>query len=756
MPPKKYRNYKPTTKTYTSTHLQTAKWLVIVESPSKCKKIEEYLGPDYHCISSKGHIRCIENLNSIDMTDYTIKFSIIEEKKGHIKEMLGTISQFSKEAIIIATDDDREGEAIGWHLCDHFGLDIDSIRRIKFNEITRGALLYAVANPGHIDMNLVKAQHCRQVLDMLVGFKISPILWQNIYKNIENSLSAGRCQTPALKLIYENKREIEACSIKMVYRIRGEFLGKGFMLSREFETEEDVLAFYKASQSHKHILSAKPPRMSYKNPPQPFNTSRLLQYASSHLGLSPKETMSLCQELYQGGFITYMRTDSQKYAKGFLEETREYLIREYGGDHRIIGQLTELIADASAPHEAIRCCHIDMISIDISNDRAVTLYHHIWKNTIQSCMSAYSYKSIDLVVSSSYEGALYHYSIEIPLYIGWMKIGKGVDVDVVQEASTFYMTVSSLVGSQNAYPISYEYLTSVETVKNRISHYTEASLIQKLEEMGIGRPSTYANIVDTLKERGYVNKENIEGRIMKIRNYILRRSTGREIGEFEIIETEKKIGEEKGKLVIQLIGEVVVDFLYRYFTDIFRYDYTATMEIFLDKIANGEINSHSICEDCHIKIIRLSETTGNKKETYHIKDSSEYILSFEKYGLVVKSKEKKNGEYEYKKIRKNLAIDLEKLKRGEYLLLDVLCSQKEGTEGASEDNEGKTSNIQRILTPNLSIRIGKYGSYIFYKTDKMRKPEFYKLNKFREPFLTCDKDVLIKWIYDTYNINDKS
>jgi DNA topoisomerase-1 len=720
------------------------KKLIIVESPSKCKKIEEFLGGEYRCISSKGHIRKIENLDAIAIGgDYSIKFSIIDEKKGHIKEMLSIIKQYPKDSIIIATDDDREGEAIGWHICDLFELDISTTMRIKFHEITKTAIINAVANPSHIDMNLVRAQHNRQVLDMLVGFKISPVLWSHIYRNPDNALSAGRCQTPALKLIYDNKREIDATPIKLMYKIRGQFLGKAFTLSKDFEREDEVLEFYKESQTHTHILSAKPPRLSYKSPPLPFNTSRLLQYASTHLGLSPKETMRICQGLYQEGYITYMRTDSQKYAATFLEEARRFLLKENGKDERILGEnLGELTADENTAHEAIRCCHIEISSIEGDGS---SLYHHIWKNTVQSCMSSYKYNSIDLTVSSPLgTKAVYHYVIEIPSYMGWMRLESKCGAIDIQEASTFYMAVTAMVGSQNSCHIEYEYLTTADTIKNRGSHYTEASLIQKLEDLGIGRPSTYAGIVDTLKERGYVKKENIEGKSVKIANYILRGRDTR--GTLEKVEVEKKIGNEQGKLVIQFIGQVVVDFLYDHYLDLFEYGYTAKMEAQLDAIANGS-GEPTICDDCHIKIMELSKgIEDTKKKEYPIDEN--HVLVCEKYGPVLKKREIKgiegiegiNGiEGGYIKIKKD--IDLEKIKRGEYSLAELTLSQTEIVGG---------SNIQRVLTPDLSIRMGKYGSYIFYKTVKMGKPDFYKLSNFHQPFLTCDKDVLVDWIQETY------
>jgi DNA topoisomerase-1 len=574
-----------------------------------------------------------------------------------------------------------------------------------------------------------------------------------------------------------------------MYKIRGLFLGKVFTLSREFETEEEVLAFYKGSQGHSHILSAKPPRLSYKSPPLPFNTSRLLQYASNHLGLSPKDTMRICQGLYQEGHITYMRTESQKYAAGFIEETRDFLLRENGGDVRILGENMELLmADASAPHEAIRCCHIETTSI--VGDGA-TLYHHIWKNTIQSCMASYAYKSVDLSVTSPIGANIaYHYMIEIPVYMGWMRFeNKGSrmggdtaatppDTQAIQEASTFYMTVGAMLGSQNACPIEYDYLTTVESVKNGGSHYTEAGLIQKLEDLGIGRPSTYAGIVDTLKERGYVKKENIEGKLVRVKNYILRRmakpvakpvtepvaklvakpvaklvAKDSVNSELEIVESDKKIGGEQNKLIIQFIGQVVVDFLYDHFLDLFEYGYTAKMESQLDAIANGSLEPGlwangslepglcGLCADCHIKIIELSKNiTGEaKKKKYYIED--EYFLTCEKYGPVLRNPNLLGDLPEYIRIKKN--IDLDKLKRNGYILSDLIDGSQIG------GDKDTSSKIQRVLTEDLSIRMGKYGSYIFYKTKEMKKPEFFKLQNF-PMFMTCEKEDLIKWIQEKY------
>lgn len=306
-----------------------AKYLVIVESASKCLKIEAYLGSQYKCIASNGHIRQIEGLKSIDTKrNYEPKFTIPKEKVKHVEQMRTILGMFSNTNIILATDDDREGEAIAWHICETFGLSVTDTPRIKFNEITKTAILRAVNNPIRIDMDLVRAQHARQVLDMLVGFKISPLLWKYLYNDKSNGLSAGRCQTPALRLVYDNEKLKTAPALS--YRTRGKFTARNidFTLSKDFTNKEDAREFLSKSIDFKHYLSIGSPTESIRGPPQPFNTSRLLQHVSH---LSPKETMALCQTLYQEGHITYMRTDSTKYSKEFLVEAKTHILNKWGG-----------------------------------------------------------------------------------------------------------------------------------------------------------------------------------------------------------------------------------------------------------------------------------------------------------------------------------------------------------------------------------------------------------------------------------------
>ena len=312
-----------------SDNLSTASYLIIVESPSKCAKIESYLGLNYCCIASKGHIRSVNGLRSIDTKGtFEPKFTELSEKKDHIMFMKQIISKFSKEKIILATDDDREGEAIAWHICEHFGLPVETTQRIIFHEVTKPALLASIKSPTVVNLELVKAQHARQVLDVIVGYKISPMLWKYLYNDSNNSLSAGRCQTPALRLVYDNENERKKKdNIQTYYKTIASFFEEPlqFTLNVEFQTKKEVEEHMKKSVNHKHMLSIGTSHEITRTPPVPLHTSRLLQLANNTLHISPSETMRLCQQLYQTGYITYMRTESTKYAKPFLNEVSNYI-----------------------------------------------------------------------------------------------------------------------------------------------------------------------------------------------------------------------------------------------------------------------------------------------------------------------------------------------------------------------------------------------------------------------------------------------
>lgn len=769
---------------------ENAKILIIVESPSKCDKIESYLGSQYCCIASKGHIRTIDGIKAIDIKKtFEPTFSIIIEKKKHIEWMRTIISRFQKENIILATDDDREGEAIAWHICDIFNLPIESTKRIIFHEVTKTALLESVSSPIIVNMNLVKAQHARQVLDIIVGYKISPYLWKYLFNTKDNSLSAGRCQTPALRLIYDNEKE-KNTNIETKYKTTTIFFSKqiSYELNKEFENREQVLEFLQKSPDFNYQLSIKDPIKSIKSPPKPFHTSRLLQITSNVLHISPKETMDLCQKLYQSGHITYMRTESSQYSLPFLKKAEEYINNKFG--NKYLGKIEDLQnKDSSNPHEAIRVTNIEITGIDCGEPKLISLYKLIWRNTVESCMSSAEYNNTKTVITAPLD-LEYHHTIEVPIFLGWKKIfEKSIDEEQNSGLSIIMYLKSLLQTSQK---FSYQWIDSIVVLRNKHQHYTEASLINKLEEIGIGRPSTFASIIDTILTRGYVKKINLEGSLIKCEEYKLVEK------KIETKTKEKIFGNEKNKLVIQPIGILTIEFLLKTFEKMFSYEYTKKMEQDLDMVSSGiESEWSKICSHCFKEIKTLSkEIKDLSKQTYKIDENHEII--FAPFGAIIRrnylddNNEKKT---ELLQIRKDITIDLEKIKEGFYDISDILeiknnylgehegepvylksgkfgyyieCGEKKQSikslkKSADEitindvkdilsGSQIDDKNILRKLDEYTSVRKGKYGPYIFYQRPNMKKPEFYNIKKFNKGFFNCEAQELLNWLQETYGI----
>lgn len=862
MPPKRYytkrtsfTNVQPKSisKSIVSS-VKNAKWLVIVESPSKCAKIEEYLlslehdpiyGGKYACIASKGHIRTIDGLKSINTkTDFAPTFSIIEGKERHLREMMECVSKFPKENVLIATDDDREGEAIGWHICETCELPIETTKRILFHEITQHAICDAVKNPTVLNMSLVFAQHSRQVLDVVVGYTISPLLWKHIYNDKLNGLSAGRCQTPALRIIYDHSQAIkhkteQICDTK--YTVSGSFFEKNlrFDLSRHFSTEAELLDFLEKSKTHVYAMEMMPAKESCKSPPKPFTTSRLLQSASSSLKYSPKKTMELCQQLYQAGLITYMRTDSSKYSPVFLKQVDTYIQNEWG-DPRLLGNIDELEnCDGANPHEAIRVTNIRTRTI-VDDDRQLALmYKFIWKNTIESCMATAKYNSRLIKLTSPDPKSYYGYTLEIPIFLGWKNVSlkndaseDGVDMAMYQTGLQFYLEALN-----DGRPVLANYIETTVASENRVNHYTEATLIHRLEELGIGRPSTYATIVETIQERGYVKKTDIKGTAVQCREYKLRYTNISET-TLEKVEIEKVFGNEKGKLVITPTGIIVVEFLLQYFEGLFSYDYTKNMESSLDIISESPPKTagetwNVICKECYQMIKQLQKPlTKIKRDTYTLDKTHELV--FHSNGASIKQVNE-DGTFEYRTVKQNIDIDLGKLKNGEYTVSDLVeipeehlgtflgdnvllksgkyglyveCGElktsvkpiekpadeitltdvlpflieKQQTKQSNmiknelystdipndlstiantyrdiyTKSEPSSTNItppnMRILTPEMSLRRGKYGEYIYYKTDKMKTPSFLNIKKYKGNCWEGDASDIVDWVKTTYRL----
>jgi DNA topoisomerase-1 len=749
--------------------------LLIVESPAKCKKIEEYLGNGYKCIASFGHITELNGLESIDISNnFSPHFRVDSTKNQQIEKIRKAITNSSE--VLIATDDDREGEAIGWHICQQFKLNVNTTKRIIFNEITKTALQRAVQTPLTLNLDLVHAQQARQILDILVGYKISPILWKYIKLDSKQVLSAGRCQTPALKLIYDNQREIDNSPNKIVYNTTGYFTNKNipFDLDYNYDNEETIGIFLEETVNHQHIFNLSEPKNTTKNPPLPFITSTIQQVASNEFKYSPKETMSICQKLYEGGFITYMRTDSKIYSKEFIEKSKEFIRDEYGEEyiHTNIDLLSETgevkiskkkknedKVKAQEAHEAIRPTDILRKSLpDEMESKEKKIYKLIWTNTVESCMSPAIYKSITATISAA-ENHNYKYSSEQAVFPGW-KI-----VDGYELSNPTYVFLQTI---KNNSRINYNRVISKVTMKETKHHYTEAKLVQLLEEKSIGRPSTFASIIDKIQARGYVKKENVTGKKLSCVDFEL---VGEEITE---INTEREFGNEKGKLVIQPIGVVVCEFLIKYYDDLFKYEYTKYMEDILDNISKGNTVWYDLCRECLAQI---------ENSTYQI-NLIEKISANQSHSNEANEANEANGDETIKKESKFTSKKLGKynnetltLKRGKYGLYVVWGENKKSLSGIDKEVseitlndvisfinrpvtnhyqiQGQTTdnpNMVRYINNDMSIRKGKYGDYIFYKTKSMKMPKFLSLLKYKGDYKTDTLNSFNSWVKETYNI----
>tara|TARA_B110000259_G_scaffold188344_2_gene246617 strand:- start:6974 stop:9346 length:2373 start_codon:yes stop_codon:yes gene_type:complete len=784
--------------------------LVIVESPAKCGKIEKYLGSGYKVLGSYGHITHLSSLKQIDFeNNYKPKFEIADAKKSHISKLKQAISN-AKE-VILATDDDREGEAIAWHITQVFKLNPDKTKRIIFHEITERAIKKAMDNPVIINMDLVFAQQGRQILDLIVGFKITPTLWKHIVSNTKNSLSAGRCQTPALRLVYENYKEIQESPGKLSFNTTGIFTGRNlvFTLNHNHISHEEIKSFLELSKTHNHILSKEVEKETKKSQPIPFTTSGLQQSANNIMNISPKDTMSLAQKLYEGGFITYMRTDSKVYCEEFIESGIEYITKNYNSRHLNpdMGSITQRDTDNNDPeddkkskkkkennnaqeaHEAIRPTNISLEKLPDDGDgftpRHRKLYKLIWNNALESMMSPAKYKQQTAKISAP-ENNHYKYTVEENIFPGWKAV-QGI------EPEKYYKYLQNLK-CDTVIPSK---ILAKQTLKELKSHYTEARLVQLLEQRGIGRPSTFSSLIDKIQERSYVKKENIEGKKLATIDYIF------EDGNITEERSEKEFGNEKNKLVISQMGILVIEFLIKYFNDMFDYDYTKKMEDDLDLIAHGKKKYEVLCDDCNrlieklIKDNSLLSSSNGSSLKLNIKIDDKHTYTIGKNGPIIKYTKPDNsmGFYGVKP-----DIDMERLKNGEYKLEEIILLKEDNVKILGEHNgkivylkSGKfgsylqcgeikkslkfvkinipLKNIQlddainildeankgdnslvRKIDDNLSIRNGKFGHYIFYKNSKMKKPQFLKLNGFDDNVKTCNLDYIKNWIKEKYEI----
>ena len=561
--------------------------LVIVESPAKAKTIEKFLGKDYKVMSSYGHIRDLKKKElSIDLDTLNPDYEIPEEKKKVVSELKKNAKAAKK--IWLASDEDREGEAISWHLCEVLGLDEANTNRIVFHEITKPAILKAIETPRHLDMNLVNAQQARRVLDRLVGFRLSPVLW----RKVKPALSAGRVQSVAVRLIVEREREIQNFVSEPYYRVNAVFAvtsddgAKNEVkaeLSNRFKTHEEALAFLEECKKSKFTVSSITKKPLKRTPAPPFTTSTLQQEAARKLGFTVSQTMMVAQRLYEAGRITYMRTDSVNLSSLAINTSKDEIVRLYGEEYSKVRMYHTHSKGAQEAHEAIRPTYIDNVSIE-GTSQEKRLYDLIWKRTIASQMAdAQIEKTTVNIAMQSEDGKTtndlqFIANGEVVAFEGFLKVyhESTDDEDAGEEFS-------------HALPVMHEgeelerrEIVSTERYSQSPNRYTEASLVRKLEELGIGRPSTYAPTISTIQQRDYVHKGDRKG---EERKYAVDSLLGLKITS----KTKKEMaGADKGKLIPTDIGMVVNDFLMENFPEIMDYNFTAKVEQEFDKIAEGK------------------------------------------------------------------------------------------------------------------------------------------------------------------------
>ena len=555
--------------------------LVIVESPAKAKTIEKFLGEDFKVMSSYGHIRDLKKKElSIDIDSLTPDYEIPSEKEKVVKELRSNAK--SAEKVWLASDEDREGEAISWHLCEVLGLDEKKTNRIVFHEITKPAILEAIKNPRHLNMNLVNAQQARRVLDRLVGFKLSPVLW----RKVKPSLSAGRVQSVAVRLIVEREREIKSFKSEDFYRVYGTFAitnddGSQSEVKAEvptrFKTHEEVTDFLRRCEKATFTIESISKKPLHRSPAPPFTTSTLQQEAARKLGFTVSQTMMVAQHLYENGRITYMRTDSVNLSSLCLQASKDEIIKTWGKEYSKTRQYHTQSKGAQEAHEAIRPTDKSKPTIEGSMQEK-RLYELIWKRTAASQMADAEIEKTTVNISVSGCQEQFVTGGEVIKFDGFIKVYHESTDDEEQRDDESMRLLPPL---EEGMPLTRREVAAVQRFTQSPMRYNEASLVHKLEELGIGRPSTYAPTISTIQQREYVHKGDKKG---EERTYTVDTLKGKQISQSTRTEI---VGSDKGKLLPTDIGIVVNDFLMQYFPGIMDYNFTAKVEQKFDEIAEG-------------------------------------------------------------------------------------------------------------------------------------------------------------------------
>jgi len=580
-----------------------AKNLIIVESPAKAKTINKFLGDEFVVTSCYGHIRDLPDggLNIDIENNYTPNYEVSEEKKDVIKE-LKKLAKGAKD-IYLATDEDREGEAISWHLCDVLGLNPTNAKRITYTEVTEQAIKDAVSHPRTINMDLVNAQQARRVLDRLVGYEISPVLW----RKVKPSLSAGRVQSVAVRLIVEREREIRGFKPVASYKIQAYFFvtdknGKKSTFKAErpanFKTEAEAQKFLDELVNAEFKVSAIEKKPGKRTPAAPFTTSTLQQEASRKLGYSVSKTMLMAQKLYENGHITYMRTDSVHLSDTALDAMEKEIKSKYGKQFYQKRAFTNKNESAQEAHEAIRPSLIENSTVEAENDE-VRLYELIWKRSIASQMADAEIEKTTIDIINDKNKETLRAQAEVILFEGFLKVyNESQDEEGDDEEKE-----SQIPPVKEGQVLELKEMNATERFTKPLPRYTEASLVKKLEELGIGRPSTYAPTIGTIQKRNYVLKENREG---TERKYKVMTLAG---GKVTAHEEKENIGAEKNKLFPTDIGMLVTDFLVENFKDVLDYNFTADVELQFDKVADGKKVWTKMIDDFYKPFHQTVETT---------------------------------------------------------------------------------------------------------------------------------------------------
>ena len=728
--------------------------LVIVESPAKAKTIQKFLGKDFVVKSSFGHIRDLQDKSlSVDIENGFQPEYVVPADKKHV---VAELKNAAKGATVwLASDEDREGEAISWHLAETLGLDPEKTNRIVFHEITKPAILHAIETPRTIDMGLVYAQQARRVLDRLVGFELSPVLW----RKIQRGLSAGRVQSVALRLVVDREREISAFRSEASYRVTAQFrTGKSTVkaqLDTKFGSLEEARRFLEDSIGAAYTVGTTDKKEGFRNPAAPFTTSTLQQEAAKKYHFPVSTTMRIAQSLYERGLITYMRTDSTNLAGLAVNTAKKYINENYGEQYSHPRQYKTASKGAQEAHEAIRPTYIENTAIE-GTEQEKKLYSLIWKRTVASQMESARILNTTINVNSDKRKETYLVQGSEILFDGFLKVysGEGRDEDDENQI------LPELKAGDVLEAVKVEALCKYSQPPYR---YTEGSLVKKLEELGIGRPSTYAPTISTLTTgRGYIVKGDKEGEKVPVTNLVLTRDR---IEEKSGTET---IGAEKGRLLPQDIGIIVSDYLTDNFTDIMDYDFTAKVEKEFDSVAEGDLVWNEVIAEFYAPFHQKVESTLNDGQYSHVErelgidpsDGQMITARFGQYGAYVQKGEGDNRQYAslakgqiIETLTLEDAIKLFQLPRtaGTYEGVDVIVmkgrfgpyikygdrnvSLPRGTDPmkvtledcvkliASSGEEKKIEPLKTFEASGISVMDGRYGPYIKYDGANYRIPK---------------------------------